>query len=268
MTSYWRDMNKTMWEYEVADQRGQVAHFAKITKSAVTGFRAPFLQTGADRMMEVLYDEGLEYECSRPTRSYMNPALWPYTADYDLSFQDCQIEPCSKNPYPGFWIVPMVDYTGDDGQPCAMVDTCNPVPVTVADTLSLLKRNFLRHYNGNRAPFGVFTHAAWFNGDEDANRNRKEGYKQFLSYLLEELDDVYLVSVAKALQWLRKPTKLADLGDFEPWKFAGELPNTCVQYNCHFPADTTPFPGERYMPSCQSCPRRYPWLQNPYGLNP
>jgi len=162
----------------------------------------------------------------------------------------------------------MVDYIGDDGEPCAMVDTCLPVPLTAAATLSLLKRNFLRHYDGNRAPFGVFTHAAWFNGEDAPAINRKEGYRQFLAYLLNELDDVYLVSVAKALEWLRTPTKTADLGSFEPWKHAADLPNTCVRYNCHFPPENVPIPGERYMASCQTCPRNYPYLKNPYGLNP
>jgi peptidoglycan/xylan/chitin deacetylase (PgdA/CDA1 family) len=269
MTDYWKKLNGTGWELEVRDQRGQVAHFAKIEKKAIKGFRAPFLQTGGDAMMQVLYDEGLEYDCSRPTRNFLDPALWPYTADYDQKFQDCQIEPCSNGSYPGFWIVPMVDYIGDNGEPCAMVDTCQPVPETRETTLDLLKRNFLRHYNGNKAPFGVFTHAAWFqNGDDVPPKERKEGYKQFLDYL-GTLDDVYIVSVAKAIEWIKTPTKLADLATFEPWLHEQDLPSTCTQkYNCHFPADSTPFPSERYMYSCQACPRKYPWLGNPYGLNP
>jgi len=76
-------------------------------------------------MMQVIYGE-LQYDCSRPTWVYMEPGLWPYTMDFDTEFQDCQIEPCAIDHYPGFWNVPMVDWTGGDGQPCAMLDSCLP----------------------------------------------------------------------------------------------------------------------------------------------
>jgi peptidoglycan/xylan/chitin deacetylase (PgdA/CDA1 family) len=265
LTDYWKNLNESMWEYEVADQRAQVAHFAKIDKNNIKGFRAPFLQGGGDPMMRVLYDDGLEYECSRPTWEFQDPGLWPYTADYNQRFQDCQIAPCSRDPYPGFWIVPMVDYNGGNGQPCAMFDTCNPVPETAQDTFDLLKVNFERHYNGNKAPFGVFTHASMFNGDDGPPEQRQLGYKQFLDFLLAK-EDVYIVSVARALEWMRNPTKLADIKDFTPWHHT-EIPSTCTQpRNCYFPAEDTPFPSERYMYSCQTCPRAYPWLKNPYGL--
>jgi hypothetical protein len=206
---YWKNLNTSWWEYEVRDQRGQVAHFAKIEKRAIKGFRAPFLQIGGDKMMQALYDEGFTYDCSRPTRNFLDPALWPYTADFDQDFQDCQIEPCSTGSYPGFWIVPMVDYIGDNGEPCAMLDTCNPVPETREDTLALLKRNFQRHYNGNKAPFGVFTHAAYFFGDTQPPLERKLGYADFLDYL-GTLNDVYIVSIARALEWVKSPTKVTD----------------------------------------------------------
>ena len=76
-------------------------------------------------MMNIIYGE-LDYDCSRPTLSYMNPGLWPYTMDFDTKFQDCQIQPCAEEAYPGFFNVPMIDFIGDDGNPCAMLDTCLP----------------------------------------------------------------------------------------------------------------------------------------------
>lgn len=50
-------------------------------------------------------------------------------------------------------------------------------------------RNFKQHYEGNRAPFGFYVHAAWFARDPV----HFEAYLAFIDYL-QKLDDVYLVS--------------------------------------------------------------------------
>lgn len=52
--------------------------------------------------------------------------------------------------------------------------------MTQAATYNLLMRNFENQYNGNRAPFGVFTHAAWLVGPADRPEfaQRKAGYIQ------------------------------------------------------------------------------------------
>lgn len=31
-----------------------------------------------------------------------------------------------------------------------------------SDTMELLRNNFERHYKSNKAPFGIYFHAAWF----------------------------------------------------------------------------------------------------------
>ena len=48
--------------------------------------------------------------------------------------------------------------------------------------------NFNIQYNGNRAPFGFYVHAAYFN----VNPLRLDAYKKFVDYL-QGLDDVFLV---------------------------------------------------------------------------
>ncbi len=53
--------------------------------------------------------------------------------------------------------------------------------MTQAATYNLLRRNFLDQYNGNRAPFGVFTHAAWLTGPDNLPEfaQRKAGFIQY-----------------------------------------------------------------------------------------
>ncbi|OXA50613.1 Chitooligosaccharide deacetylase [Folsomia candida] len=207
---------------------------------------------------------GLTWECSRPTYTYRKPGLWPYTNDF-RSIQDCQIAPCPDEAFPGFWTVPMLDFIGDDGFPCAMVDECTPVPKTQQDTFSLLLRNFNDLYTTNRAPMGVFTHSAWLIGPVDRPEfaERMAGYLQFLDHL-GSLPDVYMVSVSQALEWVKNPTGVADIDTFQPWAPKPEATNNCVfPRNCRYDNST----WERFMSACVPCPLNYPWVYNNLGVN-
>lgn len=50
--------------------------------------------------------------------------------------------------------------------------------------------NFNTQYNGNRAPFGFYIHAAWF----QLSDAHYEAYKKFVQYINEK-KDVYIVSI-------------------------------------------------------------------------
>ena len=134
----------------------------------------------------------------------------------------------------------------------------------------LLKRNFDKHYEtpttggiGNRAPFSLFFHAAFMQGED--NEHRWRGFIQFLDYLGTK-DDVYIVSIQKALEWIKFPEPLPDAEDFPPWNDETPPIDQCgFPFSCAFSNDQTPMPGERYMTSCQPCPRNYPWINNPLG---
>ncbi|CAG7660156.1 unnamed protein product [Allacma fusca] len=263
-TGYWKELNKTGWELEVVQQRQTMATFARIPESEIVGFRAPFLQGGGDPMYEALNAAGFLYESSRPTRA-LSPVLWPYTGDYD-TIQDCQIEPCPTQSHPGFWVSPLVDMFGTNGEPCAMVDTCQLAPKTADETFDLLWSNFQNHYTLQRAPFGVYTHAAWVLNPEAPWI--KDGYLKFVDAILQ-LGDTYIVSIKKGLDWVRNPVTLADPNLLpESWKDKTigngcPLPFSCVFNSTYLPPDLQP--GTRYMQSCAVCPPRYPWLGNPLG---
>lgn len=233
-TFYWKNLNASMWRQEVVNQREQLSQFAHVPVSEVKGFRAPFLQIGGDTMYEVFSEAGLQYDCSRPTIKYRKPGLWPYTNDY-LSIQDCNVEPCPVKSHPGLWTVPMISVLGNNGHECVMIDTCTPYPETSDETFELINRSFLDHYNGNRAPFGIFAHYAWIS----SSQARRNGYIKFLDYLAT-MKDVYIVSISRALEWVQHPTPTANLSNFEAFKVAVK-PSSCTNANaCHYPGKQTP----------------------------
>lgn len=58
--------------------------------------------------------------------------------------------------------------------------------------------NFNQTYLTNKAPFGFYVHAAWF----DANESHFKAYLKFVDYL-QTLEDVYLVLRWKGILLLR-----------------------------------------------------------------
>jgi hypothetical protein len=264
-TVYWQSLNESEWRAEFVDQRDQMSTLAAIPKADIQGMRAPFLQTGGNDMYKALSEGAFTWECSRPTWNQRQPGIWPYTNDY-ASTQDCQISPCATDQFKGFWTVPMIDLIGGDKFPCAMVDQCNPVPKLANETLDFLKSNFLDQYNGNRAPFGIYTHSALLVGPvtDPQFAERKLGYSQFLDYLAT-LKDVYIVGISKGLEWVKKPTPVAQLANFTAWKDPAVVPTDLCEFprSCRYVIDSQG--SERYMNSCVACPPQWPWLHNPLG---
>ncbi|CAL1542753.1 unnamed protein product, partial [Lymnaea stagnalis] len=162
---------------------------AGVPSDAIKGFRVPFLQLGSDNMYSALYDAGFHYDTSMFTGSEqeMGDPVWPFTLDYTPSYVYCQHGPCPQKQYPGMWEIPVQRWFGLDGHSCAMPDGCSATG-DAEETLEYLKSNFRRFYGSNRAPFGIFVHARWFNTEHNL-----EGLDRFIDYMLT-LDDVYIVT--------------------------------------------------------------------------
>lgn len=79
-------------------------------------------------------------------------------------------------------------------------------------SLKFIEDNFKRHYTTNRAPFGIFIHATWF-GRKDGNL---QGLVEFLASLADK-EDVWVVTVNQALDWIQHPVKLSALNSIESW---------------------------------------------------
>ncbi|XP_043673935.1 uncharacterized protein LOC122631849 isoform X3 [Vespula pensylvanica] len=246
--SFGEQFSQRKWAREVAGQREILSAYGGVKLEDVRGMRAPFLSVGGNNMFKMLWDTNFTYDSSMPI--YENrPPSWPYTLDYKL-FHDCMIPPCPTRSYPGLWEVPMVMWQDLNGGRCSMGDACSNPP-TADGVYKMLIKNFERHYTTNRAPFGLFYHAAWF-----TQPHHKEGFISFLDTIVA-MDDVWVVTNWQAIQWIRNPTPLALMHNFEPFScnFA-DRPKKCNNPKvCNLWHKS----GVRYMKTCQACPDIYPW---------
>jgi len=316
-TTYWKTLDKDGWKDEFVGMRKMIGQFSALNPCEVTGTRAPYLQGGGDPMYEMLRENGFSYDCTWPTRTYgyldATNGLFPYTLDYK-SIQDCPIEPCPKCSHPGIWVQPMIDLEDeqlgvnpmypDNGMPCSMLDGCviPNGPFTADRVYNMLMKNFNRTYlgdyndfdeweEGNKAPWGLYMHAAWFFGDYYWHY---EGYTKFLKEITDnsKYPDVWVVPINAGLEYMKGPLPqmvLASMGkDNGPFqckdieektgKYDSKLqrcgnPLSC-KFNVTLPEDNV-FGQERYMKICsykanadgstgerQNCPEsdRYPYL--------
>ncbi|XP_049873006.1 mucin-5AC isoform X2 [Pectinophora gossypiella] len=246
--SFGEQFSQKKWNREVGGQREILSAYGGVKLEDVRGMRAPFLSVGGNKMFKMLYDSNFTYDSSLPV--YENrPPSWPYTLDYKL-FHDCMIPPCPTKSYPGVWEVPMVMWQDLNGGRCSMGDACANPP-EAEGVYKMLLKNFDRHYTTNRAPFGLFYHAAWF-----TQPHHKEGFIMFLDFI-NQMQDVWIITNWQALQWVRDPTPISRLNNFQPFQCNyQDRPKKCNNPKvCNLWHKS----GVRYMRTCQPCPEVYPW---------
>jgi hypothetical protein len=130
--------------------------------SSVIGFRAPYLNYSA-QTLTYLHQSGFSYDSSAtaslPVDMNGTDAFWPYTLDNGLA-NDCLsfADICGGKPsLPGMWEFPMYavfDENGVNGP--HLMDPW--LDGNTSAVLSWMKNTFTAHYNGNRQPFGIYTH--------------------------------------------------------------------------------------------------------------
>ncbi|XP_075676890.1 uncharacterized protein LOC113790217 isoform X3 [Dermatophagoides pteronyssinus] len=250
--SFGEKFSKERWLDEILGQKEILHLYGGVDPNEIRGMRAPFLQTGGDTMFEMLHQANFSYDSSLPVYD-IDPPYWPYTLDYSIN-HDCMIEPCPSNSYPGFWEVGMVMWEDLRGGRCSMADGCFN-PSDEDGVYEMVKRNFLRHYTSNRAPFGMYFHSRWFLTEHNMN-----GFIRFLDEMLQ-LDDIYLVTNWQMIQWMRNPTPLTHMKKFKPFGCDHirnrpplcKAPHTC---KARFRSEI------RTLKTCQKCPQSYPWTGN------
>ena len=72
----------------------------------------------------------------------------------------------------------------------------------------------VRHYEQNRAPLGLYLHAAWFAKLPEM----EDAFLYWLEELLRSYDDVYVVTMSQVLAWMQSPTPSSQVVEFEPWR--------------------------------------------------
>ncbi|XP_062611465.1 uncharacterized protein LOC134273290 [Saccostrea cucullata] len=198
---------------EADKQKRNIAKFADIPLDDIIGWRSPFLETAGDEQAEVLKGLGYRYDISltykRSKMSGQSP--FPFTLDYGWTFY-CQIKPCPTRSHRGFWEFPvnsLMDYK--DQYPCGYVDGCYNAPKTEEEAYQYLFKNFKSSYEGNRAPFGLHMHAGWF-----YTQFHLDAMDRFINDILKN-EDVYIVPVRQALEWMEHPTPMNELDTLGTW---------------------------------------------------
>ncbi|XP_014671026.1 PREDICTED: uncharacterized protein LOC106811818 [Priapulus caudatus] len=259
----WRQANAQRWSRELGLQPSMLSRFANIPDSEIRGARAPYIQPGGNQQFMAVMENGFLYDSSLVTLQ-MDPPIWPYTLDY-LSEAGCLVKPCPTSSFRGVWEVPLVAWLDTNDTFCSNVDSCY-FPNDKEEALTLLRSNFRRHYDSNRAPFVMSLRPRWF---YEAYYNL-EALQEFMDEL-QALDDVYFVTATQALNWIRRPTRLADVKSFDGWSCDApppsmcDRPSLCGYFNITYRPNSEEHQGDRFFQTCNTCPAEYPWLDNPLG---
>jgi len=266
--SAWGNKNGSMWNAEIGGITRLFMDLSGIPQSAITGFKAPFYQTSADVTYTSMKAKGLQYDSSFPTVQRIDPPIWPYTMDFGVQ-HDCSVLPCPTQPHPGIFTFPVHSKKDSTGALCVNIDCSRPT--SRQEVFDYLKDNFERHFSVNRAPYIVPQNA---NAFFTANPFAFDGYMDFLNWINEK-EEVYIVSMKKALEWLKNPVPLSQAGSpTGPFNCPTMTQAPCTVRTCTYdeylsePNDAGGFRGGGRIVTCRPCPDRYPWTCNPRGLEP
>jgi len=247
---YWRELSLNDMISEYWGQKQAISRFANIPITAVKGARMPMLEMVGDKTIETYVQCGIQYDSSWPSPS--KDMLFPYTLDYK-SPQKCSIGSCPESSFPGFFIHPINSLRNQDGHDCNNLMGCN-VRGSANDVYNWIRREFYRQYQSNRSPFKLLINSGWFT----QSKQNYDGLVLFLNHL-DTLNDVFIVSESRAIEWRKKPISSQNFSSFtQPSSSA-----PCVPVNCELNKGNE----KRIMRSCSECPAVYPSLYNPLGIN-
>ena len=260
-----QDKGYEEWVGEMIGMREILRHFANVSRSDITGMRAPYLKPGRNTQYEVMEDFGYIYDSSIGIPPSRVP-IWPYTLDYKIP-HECKSGTCPTKQFPGIWEVPLNAHYVEtyEGGHCPYLDQCVLHNHNSDEVFEWLKEDFNRAYKNNRAPYMMPFHTNWFQIKE-----LEQGLHKFIDWS-KSLPDVWYVTVTQALVWMTDPRPAKDLNSLEAWKCdkkenlpppACNLPNSCA---VPFKPPEANFSATRYLSTCRSCPKRYPWLGDSEG---
>ncbi|CAI6352459.1 unnamed protein product [Macrosiphum euphorbiae] len=265
---FWSNATVEDWAKEMAGMRIITEKYANLTDNSVVGLRSPYLRVGGNNQFTMMEEQAFLYDSSI-TAPLSNPPLWPYTMYFRMPHR-CHgnLQHCPTRSH-AVWEMVMneldrrEDPSFDEYLPgCAMVDSCSNI-LSGDQFYNFLNHNFDRHYDQNRAPMGLYFHAAWL-------KNNPEYLDAFLFWIDEVLanhNDVYFVTMTQVIQWIQKPRIINEVKNFEPWreKCVVEGPQAClVPHSCKLTSKEVP--GETInLQTCVRCPNNYPWLNDPTG---
>ncbi|XP_063608497.1 chitin deacetylase 1-like isoform X1 [Penaeus indicus] len=267
--TFWSHASEDEYEREMGGARVIIERFANITDQSIIGMRNPFLRVGGNSQFRMMEKNTFLYD-STITAPLSSKPLWPYTLYYRMP------HPCHGNlqncPTRSFAVWEMVmnemdrreEPTYGDGLPgCHMVDSCFATKPEPEQFYNFLQNNFNRHYQSNRAPFGLFFHSAFLKNNPDI----LDTFLYWLDETLKNQKDVYFVTMTQVIQWMQDPRPVGQLNNYEAWKEKCVVDGPPFCYggnNCEL--DTDELPGQTlHLSTCMRCPNNYPWTRDPLG---
>ncbi|KAG8931174.1 hypothetical protein FRC02_003115 [Tulasnella sp. 418] len=252
-----------------------------IPLSEIKGFRAPYLNFTAD-MFGILKDSQFTYDSSAsasvPVTDPNTDAYWPYTLDYGLA-NSCENEGiqgtvCNGLPkVPGLWEIPM--YSIFDERGVAGVHLMDPwldlgtgTAANDSATLSWMQKAFTDHYNGNKQPFGLYTHPIHVAPNLPgvaAPTGTINMINQFLDWA-QGHQNVWIITNEQLIEWMKKPTPASQLGNLDAFKCP--VPQVSAKICNGMPGNQdgllarcqfSDFPFQ----TCYGCPSEIPTPDNP-----
>lgn len=207
---------KSDWEKELNEGRRITSQLSVIPDSEIVGIRAPFL-VYTNAQFEAMISANYTYDSSMTTGYKGGDNYhWPFTLDYGSNMEHWTGEKPTKS-YPGIWEIPMHTIVRKDGSPMDSMDYTG----TYDELLEILKYNFDLHYNGNRAPFGMFFHGAWMLTGENKVKLLQELYKYFGS----KSNTVFATS-KEIIDWMKNPTPLSQMSSKSEFQCPKVWPTT------------------------------------------
>lgn len=257
---FWSKASIDDWVDEVIGMKEILHTFSNVSRDDLLGVRAPFMKSGGNNMMSMIYDYGLDYDSSLAVPPSEVP-LWPYTLDFAIPHK-CLSGNCPSRSFPGIWEFPLNTFQMDDGTggSCVLLDQC-VFPDDAEVIFDFLLHNFQTHYESNRAPFLLNLHVNWV-----TDESKISALDVFIDHVLENYPGTWFVTMQQALQWMRNPVPATMAPSFDGWKCPrNRQPGCNIPRTCAVKVDDGPRSEVRYMQVCGKCPERYPWLDNIRG---
>jgi peptidoglycan/xylan/chitin deacetylase (PgdA/CDA1 family) len=247
------------WRQEIAGEKRSLSELCGIPPDDITGFRAPYLAPN-DSAFRVLSERQFRYDSNFPeSLSGLSTApsnmIWPYTLDHGLM----QSAPPAYSPatnYPGLFEIPLwVQFTN-----MTEVTTMDPPETFTSNAVvELWKTNFLEHYNGNRAPYGIYLHATstthWLSNPTHSAW-RIAALREFIDWALTQ-PDTWFITCNDLVDFMLEPVAAQD----------------AVAHPTFQTPVRTPFPtsevtrcslGSHTFYACGPCPPAMPKYDNAY----
>lgn len=231
------EITKPVWQESNTEGAG-------IPLTDVFGFRAPYLRVSTN-MFTAISNINFKYDCSVEEGGYddqdASNFYWPYTLHNGLTHHYTPETAAINNSYDGLMEIPayLLEIVPDSlcsayGIPSGLLAKIKAkvswidnkligydynlwakfeASLSKAEVLAILKYNFDKRYNGNRAPFTFGMHSEYYRSqwdnyvDNATWQERQETIEEFITYVLQH-QAARIVTHKQLYDWMRSPKKL------------------------------------------------------------